>query len=547
VGLLEDLRRARDAFERRDWVVAYDALADLDDEALQADDFAALASSALLVGRRNDCIQALQRAFDVNMRRGELLAATRAACFLCTTLFEGGEPAIGSGWLSRAQRVLDDIAEDVVERGYVLERRLLQHVMRGEFGSAAELAPQLTAYGRRFRDPDLVATGLMAEGRMAIYSGRVAAGLQLLDEAMVEVMSGAVSPVAAGTVYCSVIEACQEVSDLGRAGQWTHALTTWCDAQPSLVAFTGQSAVHRGQLMRLHGAFDDALAELDRALDRYAVGGGHPALGLAHYERGCVLLLLGELDAADRAFSTAADHGHAAQPGRALLWLAQGKKEAAVAAVNRVLAELGHPVHRSGVLPSAVDVLLDAGDSSAAGPLAAELRAIGDSFGCSALTAASRFADARLALAEGDGVRALTAAKQAAELWTQLSARHASTRCRVVIAQAMRLLGDEDSAVGELEAARKAFAELGARPDERAVAAILGGEAAPGGLSPREVEVLRLVAAGRSNPQIAADLFLSEKTVARHLSNIFTKLDVGSRTAAAAFAYQHGLGPGPLP
>jgi DNA-binding NarL/FixJ family response regulator len=541
VGLLDDLHRAREAYERRDWVAAYDALAAIGDGDLQADDFAALASSAYLVGRRNDCIQALQRAYDANLGRGDVLQAVRSACWLTTVLFEGGELAIGNGWLARAQRLLDDVEGDVVERGYVIERLLLQGVLTGDFATACELAPQLTGYGRRFHDPDLVATGLMCEGRMAIYSGEVAAGLQLLDEAMVEVMGGALSPIIAGLVYCSVIEACQEVSDLGRAGQWTHALTTWCDAQPGLVAYTGQSAVHRGQLMRLQGAFRDALAELDSALERYTATGGHPAIGLAHYERGVVLGLLGDAAEAEVAFAAAIDTGHSGQPGRALLWLATGRTEAAVAVVRRLLVEQEDPVSRSALLPAAVEVLVAAGDTAAAEPLVTELQAIGADFGCSALQAAGRYAEAGLALAAGDGVRTTTAAKQAAALWARLEARHDLARCRVVAAQGMRLLGDEQSAVSELEAARKAFADLGARPDERAVAALLGHGVAPGGLSPREVEVLRLVASGRSNPQVAAELFLSEKTVARHLSNIFTKLDVGSRTAAAAFAYQHGL------
>jgi DNA-binding NarL/FixJ family response regulator len=541
VSLVDELHRAREAYERRDWVAAFDALAAIDDEALQADDFAALASTAYLVGRRNDCIQALQRAYDANLGRGDVLQAVRSACWLTTVLFEGGELAIGNGWLARAQRLLDDVEGDVVERGYVIERLILQGVITGDFATAFELAPQLTGYGRRFHDPDLVATGLMCEGRMAIYSGQVAVGLQLLDEAMVEVMGGALSPIIAGLVYCSVIEACQEVSDLGRAGQWTHALTTWCEAQPGLVAYTGQSAVHRGQLMRLQGALQEALAELDSALERYAATGGHPAIGLAHYERGVVLGLLGDAAAADLAFAAAIDAGHSGQPGRALLWLATGRTEAAVAAVRRLLVEQQDPVSRSGLLPAAVEVLVAAGDSEAADPLVGELQEIGATFGCGALQAAGRYAEATLALSAGDGARTTTAAKQAAALWARLEARHELARCRVLAAQGMRLLGDEQSAVSELEAARKAFAELGARSDERAVALLLGHGTAPGGLSPREVEVLQLVAAGRSNPQVAAELFLSEKTVARHLSNIFTKLDVGSRTAAAAFAYEHGL------
>ncbi|HEU5448362.1 MAG TPA: helix-turn-helix transcriptional regulator, partial [Acidimicrobiia bacterium] len=169
--------------------------------------------------------------------------------------------------------------------------------------------------------PSRVSTAQLA----AMYSGRVAEGLRLLDEAMVGVLAGEVSTLFSGMVYCSAIEACQEVADFGRADEWTHALSSWCESQPGLVAFTGQCAVHRGQLMRLHGAYAEALAELDRAAARYAAAGGHPAIGLACYERGETQRIRGEYDAADAAYDEAAAHGHPAQPGRALLWLGQGR------------------------------------------------------------------------------------------------------------------------------------------------------------------------------------------------------------------------------
>jgi len=415
------------------------------------------------------------------------------------------------------------------------------YVMKGEFAEAAAVAPQITDYGRRFHDPDLLAAGLSFEGRLTIYSGRVAQGLRLLDEAMVGVLAGEVSPIYSGLVYCSAIEACQEVSDLGRAGEWTHALTTWCDSQPGIVAFTGQCAVHRGQLMRLHGAYAEALAELERAAARYAAAGGHPAVGLASYERGEVHRIRGEYDAADAAYDDAAAHGHPAQPGRALLWLAQGRVEEASAASRRLLAEVVDPVHRSGLLPAVVEVSVATGDVEAAAAAVQELTELAGSFGCRALLAAAGAAAAQVAVARGEADAALALAREGLERWAKLEAPYEAARCRALLGRALRLLGDEASAVGDLTAARRTFAGLGAAPAEHEVADLLGQAEAPCGLSPREVEVLRLVSAGRSNPEIAAMLFLSEKTVARHLSNIFTKLDVGSRTAAAAFAYEHRL------
>jgi DNA-binding NarL/FixJ family response regulator len=541
MGVVDDRQRARDAYQRHEWVAAYQALSRLDDAELAADDFTALATAAYLLGRRNDCIQALQRAFQSALDRDDVRGAARTALWLAQVLFQGGEGAIGSGWLARARRLLDEISDDVVERGYLLQMTVIGHLANGEFDDAIPLAPQVTEHGRRFDDADLFATGLHTEGRLAIYAGRVAEGLRLLDEAMVGVLAGEVSPIYAGLVYCSAIESCQEISDFGRVAEWTQALTTWCDAQPGLVTYTGQCAVHRGQLMRLHGAFDAAVQELERAAVRYAEAGGDTAVGLAHYERGEVLRLRGHYDAAGAAFDQSAEHGHPAQPGRALLWCDLGRVDAATAAIHRLLAEPTNPPLRSQLLPAAVEVLVAAGDQEGASEVAAELAGYGASFGCTALRAAAAYAAARVSLARRDANTALPAAGRAAEGWVRLHAPYEIARCRVLAGRALQLWGDEESAAAELVAARRTFAELGAAPAEREVAALLGGGSPPGGLSPREVEVLRLVAAGRSNPQIAAELVLSEKTVARHLSNIFSKLDVGSRTAAAAFAYEHRL------
>ena len=541
MGVVEDLHRAREAYERREWVAAYRELSDLDDTALKAEDFVALATTAYLLGRRNDCIQALQRAYQASVQAGDRPGAVRAAYELTMALWQTGELAVGHGWRARAARLLDELDDDVAERGYLCDAEMIGHILNGEFAEAFALAPRTTDYGRRFDEPDLLALGLHAEGRLSLYSGRVADGLQRMDEALAGVMAGEVSPITAGRVYCSTIEACQEVSDFGRAGAWTHALTTWCDAQPGLVAFTGQCATHRGQLLRLHGAYADAVDEFERAVERYLATGGDPAMGLAHYERAETHRLRGEYGEAEAAYAAAAEHGHSTQPGRALFWLARDRRDAATAAVHRLLAERQDPVHRSQVLAAAVEVLVATGDTDDAARLGEELCGLGEAFGCTALQAAGLYAVAVAGLAEGATAPALQAARRAVEAWSQLSAPYETARSQVLVGRALRLLGDEESAVAELTTARKAFADLGARPAERETAALLGGVSAPGGLSPREVEVLQLVAAGKSNAEIAGQLVLSEKTVARHLSNIFTKLDVGSRTSAAAFAYEHHL------
>ena len=540
MGVVDDLARAREAYERREWVTAYDALSDLDHAALDADDFARLSMTAYLLGRKNDCVQAMQRAFQAHLDAGETLAAVRCGFWLAMVLLTSGEAAVGGGWVGRCQRLLEDVEGDVVERGYVLIHVMFRHIFSDEFEEAYRLAVEITDYGRRFADPDLVANGLNAQGRMLLYSGRVGEGLALLDEAMIGISTGHVSPVFAGQIYCSMIEACQEISDFGRAAEWTSALTSWIDVQPGLVPFTGQCAVHRGQIMRVRGAFADAIDEFEQAARRYVAADTPAPAGLAMAECGGVHRILGDLAAAETAYERAVGFGYEAQPDLALLWLARGRTAAALAAVHRLLAEPRDPVHRSQLLPGAVEILLAAGEVDRARTLAEELAGIADSFGCAALRAKADYARGSALLAAGDAGAAAPVLRKAMHTWQALAAPYEAARARHLMGAALRDLADEESAVNELTASMRAFRELGATPAEREVARLLTPEH-PGGLTEREVEVLRLVATGRSNPEIAATLVLSEKTVARHLSNIFTKLDVGSRTAAAAFAFENRL------
>jgi DNA-binding NarL/FixJ family response regulator len=541
VNVVEELLRAREAFDRRDWVAAYEGLSAAGSDALLAADFADLGTAAFLVGRHNDCIQALQRAHQAHLDAGDQQAAVRSAFWLAMTLMDRGEYAVASGWISRADRLLETFEQDTVEHGYVLFFRMLSHILAGDPVTGLDEATTLTSYGRRFGDGDLLAAGLMAQGRCLLYLGRVPEGVRLLDEAMVGVTTGEVSPIFAGHTYCSLIEACQEISDFDRVAQWTTALTTWCGAQVGLVPFTGQCAVHRAQVMRVRGAFEQAIAELDGAVARYVAAGTPVAAGLAFAEKGELLRIRGEYDAAEQAFEQAVGLGHDPHPGHALLLLARGRIDAACAAVRRVLGEPRDPIHRSQLLPGAIEVLLAGNDLSAAHPLVAELQAVGDAFDSSSLKAMAGYAVGALALAEDRPEDALKALRTALQRWRELDWPYEIARTQVLAGRALQELDDEDSAAAQLGTAARALAALGATPAAQEVDRLLAPGPLPGGLTAREAEVLRLVAAGRSNPEIAAALFLSEKTVARHLSNIFTKLDVSSRTAAAAYAFDHGL------
>jgi len=555
MAIVEDLERARAAYESGEWLATFDALAALDQSDLAPADLERLGTAAYLVGRMDTCVHALQRAYQVQLAGGETMGAVRSALSLGMALNTTGQNAMGAGWVARAERMLDDLGDDTPERGWVFLHLMFGHLARGEFEQAHERAVELTAIGQRFRDPDLTALGLMSMGRLLMHSGEVARGLHLLDEAMVSVAAGEVSAITAGSIYCSMIEACQEVSDLTRAAEWTAALTRWCDEQPGLVPFMGQSAVHRGQMMRAHGAFAEALDEYAEAARRYRVAGSTDPIGLTMRERGDVLRLTGAAAEAEEAYAQATANGCDAHPGLALLWLAQGRRDAAAAAVRRMLGGSPDPVARSGFLMPAFEVLLACGQRDEAAAVVAEFSTMAESFGCLALQARAAHCRAALALndaeteapsatirAPGDSLAAtaLAEARAAQRLWLSVDAVYDAARARVLVGRALRVLGDEDSGVAELTEARRTLVGLGAGPAAAEVDLLLI-PALPRGLTAREVEVLRLVASGHSNSQIADALVLSEKTVARHLSNIFTKLDVSSRTSAAAFAIQHHL------
>ncbi|WP_208543992.1 LuxR family transcriptional regulator [Nocardioides seonyuensis] len=535
------MEQAAEHFARGDWQAAYEAWSDTGLDGLSPAELDHFSTTAGLVGRHDDLVLALQRAVVACEAAGDLRGAARCAFHLSMNTAAHGEPALAAGWCRRAVALVDEVGEDCAERGWVAFLLMFQAIGAGDFETAGSRAEDAYEAARRFHDTDLLAMSTCARGRVALYSGDFGEGLALLDDAMVRVVSGEVSPFIAGHVFCTAIEGCQEVSDFSRVAEWTAALERWCDAQPGLLAFTGQCAVHRGQLLRLKGAWDDALREYALAADRYRQLGTPDAVGLTAVETGDLLRLRGDLEGADAAYQRAADLGLDPQPGLALLWLASGRSTAALAAVDRLLGAPAGPVQRCRLLPAAIEVLLASGDVDRARPLAQELSDVAASLGARVLSAAAARAMGAVELAAGDPAGALPYLRKAHQLYAQATAPYDAAVARLLAARCLLAQGDDSSAERELTAARAVFRRLGATPMADLASILLAPAALPGGLTAREAEVLRLVAAGRSNPQVAAELVLSEKTVARHLSNIFGKLDVGSRTAAAAYAYEHGL------
>jgi DNA-binding CsgD family transcriptional regulator len=544
VDAIEELQRGRESYARRAWMEAYKSLSRADQVSpLGAEDLELLATSAYMLGRDDDCLSGLERAHHSYLDAAEAMRAVRCAFWVGVNLALRGEMGRASGWFGRARRLIEREERDCVERGYLLVPVMLRHEASGDWGAAYAAAADAAEVGERFGDADLLALAVHEQGLALVKQGRIEEGLALLDEAMVAVTAGELSPIITGIVYCSVIDGCQEVYELRRAQEWTAALTRWCEQQPEMVAFTGRCLVHRAEIMELHGAWRDALEEARRARQRCAQVKNQSATAQAFYRQGEVHRLQGRFAAAEEAYRDASRCGWEPQPGLALLRLAQGNDDAAAAAIRRAVGETTDPLKRARLLPAYVEIMLAVDDAREARSAYRDIGEISARFGSCMLGAMVAHAEGAVALAEGDARAALLALRRAWQVWQELEVPYEVARVRVLLGLACRALGDDDTAELELEAARDVFAQLGAAPDLARAGSLARRDASidTHGLTPRELQVLRLVAAGETNKAIAAELILSERTVDRHVSNIFTKLDVSSRAAATAYAYRHQL------
>ena len=528
-----ELREARTAYAERAWQRAYDAFAAAESEApLDAEDYHRFAVCAHLLARLPDYFAIRERAYQSLLDRGEPLAAAEAALWVGIQKVVRGDVAEGGGWIARASHIVAEDGTDSRAAGFLTVARALEVAMGGDPEEAARITGECVRAARRHGSPEYVALSLHQQGMFLVAAGRTDEGLACMDEAMLCVAAGECSAMVEGIIYCNVIEACWSIYELTRAQQWTAAMTQWAAAQPELCNFTGECKVRRAELKQLNGRWPEALDELEGVtpseLDRWVAG-------KAAMVRGNLDRMVGRYDSAEEQFRLASRFGEDPQPGLALLRLSRGSVQAAAAMAQRSLAETHQPGRRIQTLAAATEILLAVGEIDAAEAAADELQGIATVNRSPLVVALGQHAKAAVCLTRGAAAEALPLLRDALGTWVRAHTPYDEARTRALLADACRALGDRESAERELDAARAIFEELGALPD---LARLTQTDDV---LSPRELEVLKLLATGATNRAIAEQLVLSERTVDRHVSNIFGKLGVTSRAAATAYAFDRQL------
>lgn len=532
---------ARAAYARRDWPAAYRDLTTVRQHGVLAtDDLNALADAAWWLGLINETLTVSEECHQRFLAEGRPVRAAMNALDIGFGWLMRGQVAVGSAWVSRARRLLEE-QPSCVEQGFLLWMDTSDALERDDLDEAFVGARRVQDAGRQFSSPTLIALGLVGEGIVVIRRGQVARGLAMLDEAMLPVLAGRLPPEWAGNIYCLLMAVCHDLADVARARRWTSATEQWCDNLSSAVMFIGVCRVHRIQLLQLGGQWTRAKAEATIACTELAEM-NIAVVGEAHYQLAELHRLSDDLAAAEDAYRRAGEVGRDPQPGLALLRLAQDRTDEAMAAVRVALADsVGAPFRRVPLLAAHVEIALEGGDIAAAAQSSTELDEIAARYATAGFATLARHARGALAVAEGRAEAALTDLQAAHRGYGEMRAPYDSARVRVLMGRAYEQLDDAGAAAAELEAAEGTFTELGAGLQLRLIGQIRRPGRLLGGLTEREAEVLACVAEGASNRDVAAALFISEKTVARHLANIFTKLDVSSRTAAASWAHEHRL------
>jgi ATP/maltotriose-dependent transcriptional regulator MalT len=538
-GTEDTIVAARDAVARAAWADAYANFRDADGSSMTGSDLEAFADAAWWGSKLAESLALRQRAYAAYVADGDDLAAAACAAHLSIEHFVRNEPAIGMGFLKRTERHMEG-KSDCVELGYLALLQAAIGRFTGDAGTAIERAERAIAIGQRYGDANLVGMSIHLEGLALIDVGRIADGMAMLDEAMALVIAGELDAYFTGIVYCAVISACLELNDLGRAAEWSDASRPWYEALPPNSPFPGMCRVNRAEVASLRGALPEAEAEARGAVTQLLEV--DPGLAApAFHQLGEILRRSGDHAGAEQAFIRALELGVDPQPGLALLRMWQGKPDAAMTALRLTLTAERQPARRARLLGALTEIAVATGAIDEARSAVDELWTLTDD-AIPAFEATIAGAAGRVQLADGDPAEALASLRRAVTIWQELRLPYETAHTRIAFAEALRAAGDEDGARAAFLSARSTFEALGATADAAVAGALAAGpDALPAGLTAREAEVLRLVAAGKTNRDIAVELVISEHTVARHLQNMFAKLGVSTRAAATAYAYAHDL------
>lgn len=527
------------------WVEVYVRLLNADQEsALVPTELEKLALAAYLIGRDAESFQFLERAHQGYLDQDKIKPAVRCAFWLGLMLMNAGEKARSGGWFARGERLIsDEHPEDSPEKGLLLIPKALGELSAGHGAEAQRIFERVVSAGEQFRNVDLLALGRLGLGQAMIRQGEVAKGIKLLDETMVTIETEEVFPLLKGIVYCAVIETCRKVWDLERAQEWTAALTRWCEAQPDLVPFRGECLVRRAEIFQFHGEWPKALEETKDACNLLTQRRVEPAAAEAYYRQAELHRLIGNYKEAEDCCHEAAKRGRNPQPALALLRLAQRQTNAAETSIRNTLQETKDPKRRAELLPAAVDILIASKRTEDALEAGQELCGIARDFNVPYLLAMCSHCLGKVLFVKGSLRPALDHLQKALKFWNALNFPYESAASRELKGLVYQELNDKDNAAAALMAAKWVYEQLGALPDLERVNHLLKKDRHSGthGLSLRELQVLRLVISGKTNKAIADALFISERTVDRHVSNIFNKLGVSSRVEATAFAFTNQL------
>ncbi|MBT2517695.1 response regulator transcription factor [Streptomyces sp. ISL-90] len=523
-----------------DWVGRYDELAARRD-ALTAEELDALGLAAWFIGREVESERAWDAAHLAYLDAGETDAAIRCVFWLGFTLADHGEMVRAGAWMSRLFELYGRAEPSARTEATAALCGMLGAFVGGQLEASVALGERAVELARAADDADTEVLATMSLGRSLVRLGRIREGFDCMDRVMLAISSGRVSDRAAGPAYCAVIASCIDRWDVDRARVWTRELSEWCDAQRGLEPFRGECSVHRATVLQLLGEWDEASATLAEVCERER---RVETLENAYYGLAELHRLTGRRAEAEAAYRRAAELGREVQPGLALLRRDEGRMSAARAGIARALEASPLPRARAELLAAQVELEAEHGDWDVAARAAAELRETADALGTPFLEAQADRAEARLLIGTDAGEPALPLLRSSWSAWRRLEAPYEAAITRVLMGRANHAAGDEEAAQLEFDAARTVLTGLGAVADLDRLERLAAGHARPeasAGLTRREVEVLRLVAGGRSNRQIASELFLSERTVARHVSNILGKLGLANRAGATAFAFENGL------